>query len=131
MTGKRRYGKTPLLPLSQLEAFFAACPFVVMAALFGSRAKGTQLERSDYDFAVTFQGPSSDPWGNMAVLRSQIEAGLGLAEEDFDIVDLDDADAAVLSGIMAGFQILKGSQIEFRRILEENQAQCARRDGGS
>lgn len=132
MTGKRRrYGKAPLISLDRMQAFFGEQSFVNMAALFGSRARGTALEKSDYDFVVIFQGPSLDPWGNIAVLRSKIESTLGLAEEDFDLVDLDVADTAVLSGIMAGYQILKGTQIEFQRILEENQAKLSRGNGGS
>jgi predicted nucleotidyltransferase len=113
-----------VIGLAELRSFFADRPYVKLAILFGSRASGRAEPQSDYDFAVAFAPTFADPWGGVAVLRSECNALLKLADEDFDVVDLSRADAAVLSGIRAGHVVLKGDADEIRRLLGEDQAQC-------
>jgi predicted nucleotidyltransferase len=113
-----------VIGLAELRSFFADRPYVKLAILFGSRASGRAEPQSDYDFAVAFAPTFADPWEGVAVLRSECNALLKLADEDFDVVDLSRADAAVLSGIRAGHVVLKGDADEIRRLLGEDQAQC-------
>ena len=120
MGKRRRYGITPIFTDRQLEIFFALYPSVRLALLFGSRATGKATATSDYDFALLFTEPATDPWGHVAVMRSELTAKLGLPDEDFDLVDLANADSAVLSGIAVGYRLLKGSPDELQRILSKN-----------
>jgi predicted nucleotidyltransferase len=123
----RKYGSTPILSVLQLQNFFQSYPQVELALLFGSRARGTASAKSDYDLAILFMGQSADPWGHIAVMYSEITSKLNIPEQDIDLVDLARADAAVLSGIQEGYQILKGSRDEIQRILRQDQA---KRPGG-
>jgi hypothetical protein len=44
---------------------------------------------------------------------------LGLAEYDYDIVDLDNANRAIIDSIKESYILLKGDKIELQRLFDK------------
>jgi len=63
---------------------------IKFSILFGSRARGTASEQSDWDVAVFFKD-NSDTWENLGKkeeIRHQIAKTLTIDDQDIDLVDL-------------------------------------------
>jgi predicted nucleotidyltransferase len=91
-----------------LASFFEADDRIVLALLFGSRAKDRAHEHSDWDFAIQFE-PSDDKLDDLGY-KETIRAGLRrlLGAERVDLVDLLRADLSILATVADEGQVLKG-----------------------
>ena len=119
----RFYGKTRKFDVEGLISSFNSSVFdyVNIVLLFGSRAVGTQHDRSDYDFAVLVGDDAvDDGWGIYSKVWADIGKELGLDEVDYDVIDLSKATPEMLSSIKKGYIILKGDKDDISRILGEN-----------
>ncbi len=91
-----------------VEPVFRSHGNVIVAYLFGSRARGETHARSDVDFAVLFENPSVDAYRSLwAELHSV------LSPLPFDLVELNSADP-VLS-----FRVIREGKPVFFRTAEE------------
>ena len=59
--------------LARLQAYFATKPSIIMAFLFGSRAKGIARTTSDWDIAVYFQPQNAQEIEYEGETRYQVE----------------------------------------------------------
>ncbi|MBD2260523.1 nucleotidyltransferase domain-containing protein [Pseudanabaena sp. FACHB-2040] len=76
---------TSSLPLVDLSS---RLPQVRLLVLFGSRAKGTATEGSDWDLGVGLSDPDLDGWSLLALAVPLAEV-LGIQSEQIDLVNLD------------------------------------------
>lgn len=115
----RVYGKTKVYSIDKLKSIFSSksFEFVKIIVLFGSRARGNNTVRSDYDFAMLFDKSFDDGWGIKSKAYVKIQEEFCFGDGDFDIVDIDSADEVIRNSILEKFVVLKGSEDEFRRIL--------------
>ncbi len=116
----RFYGKTKIFDNKELKDFFNSLVFdyVKIVLLFGSRAVGTQHDRSDYDFAVLVSDNIvDDGWGVLSKVWGDVGKELGLDEVDYDVIDLSNATSEMLSSINKKYIVLKGNQDDISRIL--------------
>jgi uncharacterized protein YutE (UPF0331/DUF86 family)/predicted nucleotidyltransferase len=72
---------------------------VVVAYLFGSRARGTAREDSDYDIAVVFEKPNPTILDEIE-LCIEVARSLGVAPEKVDVVALNNADALLKARVL-------------------------------
>lgn len=76
--------KPPLPPVDLAQSL----PQVRLLVLFGSRARGTATEGSDWDLGVCLRDPNLDAWSFLALTMPLAEA-LKLQSEHIDLVNLD------------------------------------------
>ncbi len=77
--------KSAILPnRNQLEKTFRE-NHIIFAAIFGSRAKGTAKEESDYDFLVEFEPNFSIPLSRFLIVKDNLEKAL---QKDIDLVTI-------------------------------------------
>lgn len=115
---RRRFGKTKPLSIKELTQAFACkeLGYIKLVLLFGSRATNEAHLQSDYDFAIIAE-PQEAPWGTIAKAWDDIGDILGLAEYDYDVVDLTTAPLGLLQSIAEGFIVLKGEADGFYRLF--------------
>ena len=119
----RFYGKTKKFEIEELQNCLSTSLFeyIKIVLLFGSRARGTQHARSDYDFAILVRDDTVDEgWGIDSKVWSDLGEQLGLDEVDYDVIDLSKATSEMLSSIKKGYTVLKGDRDDISRILGEN-----------
>ena len=76
---------TALLPnQNQIEKTFRE-NHIIYAAIFGSRAKGTAKEASDYDFLVEFEPTFSIPLSRFLIVKDNLEKAF---KKDVDLVTI-------------------------------------------
>lgn len=120
---KNRYlFKTKNLSISTLKELFldSRLSYINIVLLFGSRALGTNHDKSDYDFVVFSDQELNNPWGDSAKFWDDFSSILPLHECDYDIIDLSNATPLMKKSIQEGYIILKGDQNEIQRLLDEN-----------
>jgi predicted nucleotidyltransferase len=117
----RIYGKTKHIEIDKLKELLQdkRLDYIKLVLLFGSRSKNEQNIKSDYDFAVIFDKNRSYKWGAISKAWSDIGKILGLADYDYDVVDLAVADKILISSIMESYVILKGDKNELSKIFRE------------
>ena len=93
--------------------------YIKLVLLFGSRSKNEQNVKSDYDFAIIFDKNRTYKWGAISKAWSDIGKILGLADYDYDVVDLANADKLLINSIMESYVILKGDEDELSKIFRE------------
>ncbi len=115
----RVYGKTKVYTIDELRSIFSSksFEFVKVVVLFGSRARGDNSVRSDYDFAMLFDKRFDDGWGVKSKTFIAIQDEFGFGDKDFDIVDIESADRVVKNSILESFVVLKGTEDEIRRLF--------------
>jgi predicted nucleotidyltransferase len=86
---------------------------VAVAYLFGSRARGTANERSDYDLAVLFRGEPT--LGEVGALQSALSGLLGTA---VDLIELDRASLELQAAVIQEGTVLLRDD-EPRRVAFE------------
>jgi len=91
---------------------------VKLAYLFGSRAKGTSRDESDYDFAV-FLGRKVTVEDEVKLMLDLAEA-LGVSVDKVDVVALDRSDRELVYRVLREGKLLYASSEEFRRAWERN-----------
>ena len=114
----RIYGKTKDFTVEALKELFQdeKLNYLSVILLFGSRADGTAIRQSDYDFAVA--GDSEDaPFGIQAKSWIDISMLMDVSEYDIDVVDLARADKLLKSSIAEQYIVLKGEPDEVSRLL--------------
>jgi uncharacterized protein YutE (UPF0331/DUF86 family) len=120
----RVYGKVKELPIDALRQAFSCLSYVKLALLFGSRASVNELQvhgQSDYDFAVLLDKSQDCDWGHLAKVRTDLGTLLPLPDEDFDVVDLQIANAPLLKGIQAQYVVLNGDVDELRCLFKQHE----------
>lgn len=85
---------------------FAKHPFVRLACLFGSQAKGKATRESDLDIAVLLQEPLADP---LQMKLDLIEALEKISQKEVDVTVLNEA------GAVLKYQVTKDGQLIFER----------------
>lgn len=78
--------------LDQLRSLALDTPEVAVLWLYGSRAKGTADESSDYDLAVAFTQPVGDPFERRLrpeLLAQAWQDALELPAEKLSVIDID------------------------------------------
>jgi hypothetical protein len=117
----RSYGKTKVLTIEALKEGFAKSQFsyVQIALLFGSRACGTQNDRSDYDFALLMCDEQT-AWGMQSKAWHDIGIAFNLSDQDIDVIDLAVADKVIIESIKKGYWLLKGSEDDVERLFAKN-----------
>jgi predicted nucleotidyltransferase len=103
--------------MQTLQQAFAHLPYVETALLFGSRAGTDSSAQSDYDFAVLMDKSEPAAWGHLALVRTELGETLNLADEDFDVVDLEIATPEMLKSIESHYRILKGDERVVRSLF--------------
>ncbi|WP_456432898.1 nucleotidyltransferase family protein [Nitratifractor sp.] len=123
----RRYGRTPQRSIEELRTCLndAQLDGVLYVVLFGSRVAGEASARSDYDLAVYAVGEF--PWGVQSVVWDVMTRRCGFSDCDLDVVDLKNADNALLGSVAKAYVVLKGDEDGFSRLLA--QLQRDRREG--
>ncbi|QIR15065.1 type VII toxin-antitoxin system MntA family adenylyltransferase antitoxin [Shewanella aestuarii] len=106
----------------ELEALAATQSEVVTLWLYGSQAKGTASEHSDWDLAVAFEPVKLDDTLDNR-LRAELLAmdwqrALGLPEGKLSIIDINLAPIPLAFGIIEANKVLY-SRDEGRRMREE------------
>ena len=114
---RRVYGRVKTLSMQTLQQAFAHLPYVKIALLFGSRAGTDSSAQSDYDFAVLMDKSEPAAWGHLALVRTELGETLNLADEDFDVVDLEIATPEMLKSIESHYRILKGDERVVRSLF--------------
>lgn len=114
---RRVYGRVKTLSMQTLQQAFAHLPYVETALLFGSRAGTDSSAQSDYDFAVLMDKSEPAAWGHLALVRTELGETLNLADEDFDVVDLEIATPEMLKSIESHYRILKGDERVVRSLF--------------
>ena len=115
----RTYGSTKHIDIDTLKKKFQdkKLSYIRLAVLFGSRANGTQNPQSDYDIAILADSKLKYDWGALSKAYNDIGDVLNIAEYDYDIVNLENADSLIKNSIRENYQILKGDDDEFQRIF--------------
>lgn len=79
------------LKLKPLKAYFEKEPSAILAFVFGSHARGLEMEDSDFDVAVFLKGKGGG--------RIGLDVA-GIVEKEVDIVRLNEAPATLVSNVM-------------------------------
>jgi len=116
---KRVYGKTKQITINELIKEFHSLEYIKIAVLFGSRSRGDFTIQSDYDFAILTNKSYNTSWGNISQVWNDIGDILDLAEYDYDIVDLANANRAIIDSIKESYILLKGDEIELQRLFDK------------
>lgn len=116
---KRVYGKTKQITVDELSKKINSLEYIKIALLFGSRSRGDFTIQSDYDFAILTNKSYNTPWGNISQVWNDIGDILDLAEYDYDIVDLANANRAIIDSIKESYILLKGDEIELQRLFDK------------
>lgn len=114
---KRKYGHVQSLCIEELSKKLDSLPYIKTALLFGSRAKGTQTSKSDYDFALELDPAGEAKWGMQAKAWMDICDLLRLKEYDVDVVDLSLADPYLKKEILDNYTLIKGNPNDISRLL--------------
>ena len=104
------------LPVEKLRHVFEDHG-VVLAYLFGSRAKGLAREDSDYDFAVLFEKPDAGILEEVE-LGIKIARELGIPPEKVDVVSLNRADTLLKARVFREGIAIYARDEEYRRRWE-------------
>lgn len=91
---------------------------VKLAYLFGSRARGTSREDSDYDFAVLLSGKATVE--DEVKLMLDIADDLHVSVDKINVVILDKANMELAYRILKEGELVYESDEEFRRLWERN-----------
>lgn len=108
--------------IEQCIAMAQANPEIEVLWLYGSRAKGTATEHSDYDFAVAFKSMHEDVLEQRlapVLLAQQWADQLGLADNKISIVDINHIPLALARGIISTGKVLHEKN-GLRLAREEN-----------
>ena len=116
---KRVYGKTKQITIDELSKKINSLEYIKIALLFGSRSRGDFTIQSDYDFAILTNKSYNTSWGNISQVWNDIGDILDLAEYDYDIVDLANANRAIIDSIKESYILLKGDEIELQRLFDK------------
>jgi predicted nucleotidyltransferase len=116
---KRIFGKTKQLTIEELTKKINSLEYIQIALLFGSRSRGDFTIQSDYDFAILTDEQYDTSWGHISKVWNELGDILGLAEYDYDIVDLDNANRAIIDSIKESYILLKGDRIELQRLFDK------------
>jgi len=101
------------LPLDKIAPVFEKHE-VLVAYLFGSRAKGREREESDYDIAVVFRGERATIVNEIELAKDLSDA-LNVPVEKVDVVALNSADPEILSAVFEeGKEIFVSNEREKR-----------------
>lgn len=87
---------------------------VMLAYLFGSRAKGLETEGSDWDIAVLFGEKPSD----IGELQAEIAETLGVSEDRIDLVELEGADLHLKFRVIREGKVLYEAETGVRARFE-------------
>ena len=75
-------------------------PFVEKIILFGSRARGTQLSRSDIDIAIICPTASNKDWQDVLTIIDEADTLLFIDCLNFDTVDEDLKKRILIDGVI-------------------------------
>lgn len=106
----------------QCLAFAAQNPNIEVLWLYGSQAKGTANDQSDYDFAVAFKNFPEDDWGKrlQPILLAQEWADhLGLPDSKISIIDINHVPIPLAFGVISSGKVLVNKN-GLRLAREEN-----------
>ncbi|RLE96193.1 MAG: nucleotidyltransferase domain-containing protein [Thermoprotei archaeon] len=109
-------GLDPPNPSGQLFRVFERHG-VVLAYLFGSRARGTARRGSDYDFAVLFARDDVSVEEEIALALGLAEA-LGVPSDKVDVVALNRADPELIARVLKEGKLLYARSEDERRRWE-------------
>jgi predicted nucleotidyltransferase len=121
MYKKRLYAKTKKISKYELMEKFSdkKLEYIKLALLFGSRASEKHHNQSDYDFAIMVDKNVEAPWGYMAKSWNDIGDILDLPECDYDLVDLNEPNKAIIDSIKKNYILLKGNDDELQRLFDK------------
>ena len=74
-------------------------PFVEKVILFGSRARGTQLSRSDIDLAIVCPTATKELWQNVLAIIDNADTLLSIDCVNFDTIDEELKKRILIDGI--------------------------------
>lgn len=116
----RLFSKTKEISYSELIEKFnkKELEYITIALLFGSRSNGTNHIKSDYDFAI-LTDDTDQPWGSISKAWNDIGDILDLPEYDYDIVDLKEANSAIIESVKDSYILLKGDKHELQRLFRQ------------
>ena len=93
--------------LTTIQQCIADTPDVLFAVLVGSRANGTQTDRSDWDIAIQWQyGPMLERISSHEVLRHRIAHSLSVTDEKIDLIDLSSTRLAMQALVVEEGQLI-------------------------
>jgi predicted nucleotidyltransferase/uncharacterized protein YutE (UPF0331/DUF86 family) len=121
-------GVDPPLGSEQVAGVLKRHPSVLAALLFGSRARGSAAEGSDFDIAILAEQPLT--LEELETIAAELAAALGVPADKVDVVDLQAAPNELLYKVIRDGELLYASDEErFRewhrrsyvRILDEEE----------
>lgn len=96
----------------KVNASFLRYEKVVVAYLFGSRARGDFTEGSDMDFAILLSGSFKDPY-DFVRLIGELATALKVEDEKINLVVLNDADLEL------AYKVISEGSVVFERDVEK------------
>jgi len=96
--------------LKRLKEYFHNNDHIILAILFGSRAKKSNKNSSDWDFAIQLESSISgiDALGMKEVVRNDLSRLLNWESENLDLVDIANVGLSLASTIVEEGIVLKG-----------------------
>lgn len=98
--------------IREVNASFLRYEEVVVAYLFGSRARGDFTEGSDMDFAILLSGSFKDPY-DFVRLIGELATALKVKDEKINLVVLNDADLEL------AYKVISEGSVVFERDVEK------------
>jgi predicted nucleotidyltransferase len=96
--------------LTTIQQCIADTPDVLFAVLVGSRANGTQTDRSDWDIAIQWQtGPMLERINSHEMLRHCIAQRLSVPDEKIDLIDLSSTRMAMQALVVEEGQLIQAN----------------------
>ena len=74
-------------------------PFIQKVILFGSRARGSQLSRSDIDLAIVCPNISKDQWLEIITIIDTADTLLSIDCVNFDMIDDELKKRIIIDGV--------------------------------
>ena len=112
-------GVDPPLGSERVAGVLKRHPSVLAALLFGSRARGSAAEGSDFDIAILAERPLA--LEELEAIAAELAAALGVPADKVDIVDLQAAPNELLYKVIRDSELLYASDEErFREWLRRS-----------